>query len=104
MRVTAFHKVIIILLCLIIAGPEFGVGLELIVLVDAFGMELFLFSLSAYMWGYWNFVKSKLEKFDPYFFISPIKDILKCPALIAHAIPGSMGLFMFVLALTAVSV
>jgi len=77
-------------------------GLELIVLVDAFGIELFLFSLSVSLWGYWNFVKSKLEDLDPHFFVSPPKDILECPALLAHAIPGSMGLLMFVLALTAV--
>jgi hypothetical protein len=104
MRVTNFHKIAIIFLCLVIAGPEFGIGLELIALVDAFGVELFLLSLSAYFWGYWAFVKSKLEELDPYFFVSPLKDILKCPALLAHAVPGSMGLFMFVLALTTISI
>jgi hypothetical protein len=104
MRVTRIHKIAIILLCLALAGPEFGMGLEMLALVDAFGVELFLFTLSTYLWSYWTFAKSKLEEFDPYFFTSPIKDILKCPALLAHAIPGSMGLFMFVLAFTAVSV
>tara|TARA_R110002073_G_scaffold269263_1_gene432463 strand:- start:454 stop:768 length:315 start_codon:yes stop_codon:yes gene_type:complete len=104
MRVTRFHKIAFIFLCLAIAGPEFGIGLELVALIDVFGIELLLFSLSAYMWSYWAFVKSKLEELDPYFFVSPLKDILKCPALLAHAIPGSMGLFMFVLALTTVSI
>lgn len=104
MRVTRFHKIAIIFLCLAMAGPELGMGLEMIALVDAFGVELFLFSLSAYLLGYRTFVKAKLEEFDPYFFVSPLKDILKCPALLAHAIPGSMGLFMFVLALTTVSI
>ena len=103
MQETKFNKIAILLLCLVLAGPEFGIGLELIVLVDAFGIELFLFSLSVSLWGYWSFVKSKLEELDPYFFVSSLKDIRKCPALLAHAIPGSMGLFMFMLALTTVS-
>ena len=104
MRITRLHIFTIIIFCFAIAGPELGVGLELIALVDAFGIELFLLSLTASLWGYWFYFKSKLEEFDPYFFISPLKDILKCPALLAHAIPGSMSLLMFVLALTAVSI
>ncbi|PCJ22594.1 MAG: hypothetical protein COA96_13985 [SAR86 cluster bacterium] len=104
MRITRFHKLAVIIICLVIAGPEFGIGLELIALVDVFGVELFVLSLTASLWSYWYIVKSKIEKFDSYFFISPLKDILKCPALLAHAIPGSMSLFMFVLAFTAVSI
>lgn len=102
MKITNFHKIVVILLCLAITGPEFGVGLELIVLVDAFGIELILLSLTASLWNYWYLVRSKLEAVDPYFFISSSKDIMNCPALLAHAIPGSMSLF--VLALTAVSI
>lgn len=104
MRTAIFYKIAIIFLCLAIAGPELGIGFELIVLVDAFGMELIMLSLTASLWGYWNYAKSKLDEIDPYFFISPPKDILKCPALLAHAIPGSMSLLMFVLAFTAVSI
>jgi len=104
MRVTIFHKIAVIFLCLAIAGPEFGVGLELIILVDAFGLELILLSLTASLWNQWNYIISKLEELDPYFFVSSSKDIVKCPALVAHAIPGSMSLFMSVLALTAVAV
>lgn len=103
MRITRLHRLALIILLLIMAGPEFGAGLELIALVDAFGVELFLVSLSAYFWSYWAYAKTKLEAFDPYFFLSPLRDIVRCPALLAHAIPGSMGLLMFVLALTAVS-
>ena len=104
MRVTNLHKIVIVFLCLVLAGPEFGIGLELIILIDVFGIELLLFSLSAYFWVYWGFLKSKLEELDPYFFISPAKDILRCPALLAHAVPGSMGLFIFILAFTTVSI
>lgn len=104
MKMTIFHKIGLILLCLAIAGPEFGIGLELIVLVDAFGLELIILSLTASLWNYWDYAKSKLEEIDPYFFISSSKDIMRCPALLAHAIPGSMSLFMFVLAFTAVSI
>lgn len=99
------NSTVIILCCVVVmAGPELGVGLELIALVDAFGIELFVLSLTASLWGHWYFLKSKLEEFDPYFFISPLRDILRCPALLAHAIPGSMSLLMFVLAFTAVSI
>ena len=104
MKVTRLHKIAIILFCLAIAGPEIGVGIEMIALIDAFGIELFLFSITAHLWNYSNSVKLKLEQFDPYFFISPVKDIVRCPALLAHAIPGSMGLFMFVLALSSASI
>jgi hypothetical protein len=86
------------------AGPEFRIGLELIALVNAFGLELFLLSITASMWSHWYFIRSKLEKLDPYFFFSPPKDILKCPALIAHAVPGSMGLLVVVLGITTVSI
>jgi hypothetical protein len=103
MRVTMVYKLAITFLCLAIAGPEFGVGLELIVLVDAFGLELILLTLTGSLWNYWYYAKSKLEEIDPYFFISTPKNILRCPALLAHVIPGYMSLFMFVLAFTAVS-
>lgn len=99
-----FYKIAVIAICLAIVGPEFGVGLELIVLVDTFGLELILFSLTAQLWSYWSYAKSKLEEIDPYFFLSPPNDILNCPALLAHAIPGSMSLLMFVLAFTAVTI
>ena len=86
------------------AGPEFGIGLELIALVNAFGLELFLLSITASMWSHWYFIRSKLEKLDSYFLFSPPKDILKYPALIARAIPGSMGLLVVVLGITTVSI
>jgi len=104
MTTATLSKIGAIFLCLVIAGPEFGVGLELIVLVDAFGAETIVFCLTALLWSYWYYVKAKLEEIDPYFFISPPKDILMCPAPLAHAIPGSMSLFMFILAFTAVSI
>lgn len=104
MRMTRPQILVIILLCLLMASPELGVGFELMAIVDTFGIELVLFYFSAQLWGYWYFVKSKLEKFDPYFFLSPMSDVAKCPGLLAHAVPGSMSLLMCVLAITAVSV
>ena len=104
MQVTRLHKIAIIILCLAIAGPEIGIGFEMIALVDAFGIELFLFSITVPLWGYWKNLKSKLEKFDPYFFGSPLKDIIRCPALLAHAIPCFVGLLMLILTLTTISI
>lgn len=104
MKLTGPHKLAILILCLAMAGPELGIGLEMIALVDVMGIEFVLLSLTGTLWGYWNVVKTKLEEYDPYFFVSPAKDLMKCPALLAHMIPGSMSLLMFVLAFTAVSV
>ena len=103
MKLTRVHKVIILIICLALAGPELGMGLELIALVNAMGMELILLALSATLWGHWRYVLGKLEEYDPYFFISPVRDIVKCPGLLAHAIPFSMSLLMLVLALTVAS-
>jgi len=103
MKLTKFQTITVIILCLVLAGPELGIALELVVLVDAMGIELILLSLSASLWGHWQYVLAKLEEYDPYFFMSPMKDIVKCPGLLAHAIPGSMSILMLVLTLTAVS-
>jgi len=103
MKLKRAHKITLLVLCLALAGPELGLGLELIALVNAMGMELILISLTAALWGHWRYVLAKLEEIDPYFFISPMRDVVKCPGLLAHAIPGSMSLLMLVLALTAVA-
>ena len=45
-----FKGILIVLLCMIFAGPELAVGLELAILVDVFGIELFLLSFLSPLW------------------------------------------------------
>lgn len=97
------YKAAIVLMCFALAGPELGIGIELILLIDAFGIELLLLSLTASMWNYWYYIRGLIERIDPYFFLSPLRDIRKCPGLIAHAIPGYMGILMIFLGLTVIA-
>ena len=68
MKITRLQKIVIIVLCLAIAGPELALGLEFMAIVQTFGVELVLLYFSVQLWGHWFFIKSKIEKFDPYFF------------------------------------
>jgi hypothetical protein len=90
-----FYSVVVVLICLALAGPEIGIGFELIGLVDLLGIELFLFCFTAPLWFYWYRIQSWLYKSDPYFFIPSSKQILACPNLLAHAIPGHIVLLLW---------
>jgi hypothetical protein len=85
----------VVLACLTVAGPELGIGLELVGLVDLLGVELFLFCFVTPLWFYWYRFLSWLYKSDPYFFIPSSKQILECPNLFAHAIPGYIVLLLW---------
>ena len=103
MKLNRYQTVLLIGFCILLAGPELGAGLELVALINTMGLELILLALSATLWGHWHYVLAKIEQYDPYFFVSPMKDTVQSPGLLAHAIPGSMSLLMLALALTAVS-
>ena len=97
-------KSLLILLCLVMAGPEIGLGLELIALIELSGAELFLFYFTAPLWFYWYKVQTWLRKADPYFFVPCREHLFQCPSLIAHAIPfllvASVGAMPAVVAAT----
>lgn len=97
MNRSALLKLILIFACLAVAGPELGIALEFLVLLDLMGVELFLFMFSVPALFYGRMLVSKLQKLDPYFFISSRRDIIACPALLAHAIPFSIVSLFFVL-------
>lgn len=97
MNMSALFKLLLILSCLVVAGPELGVGIELLLLLDLMGVELFLFSFSVPVLFYSRILLAKLQKIDPYFFLSSRKDIVACPALLAHAIPFFIVSLFFVL-------
>ena len=83
-------KTILIILCVMLAGPQVGLGLELVALVEVSGAELFIFYFTAPFWFYWYKFKTWYLKNDPYFFIPCRAHLMQCPALIAHMIPFLM--------------
>lgn len=81
-----------VVLVLIIAGPEIGLGMEGLAALDALGAELFFASLIV---GFrmlpievvWAWLKSLIESIDPYFLIPSLAQIKDCPSIVSHAIP-----------------
>ena len=73
---------------LALAGPELGLGMELIGLMDLLGIELFLFCFAAPIMFYWFMLEDWFCGFDPYYFIPTLRQVRAHPGLIAHAIPG----------------
>ncbi len=80
-------KLSLLLVCMVLAGPELGIGLEMIGLLNLMSVEIFLLMFSVPLLYLGQAIVYRLEELDPYFFLSPRKDFLECPALIAHAIP-----------------
>lgn len=90
-------KILLLCFCLLLAGPELAIGLELFGVLNLMSLEIFLLVLSVPFLYYSQLVVFALYRVDPYFFLSPKQDIRACPALIAHAIPFFvLGLFIFI--------
>jgi hypothetical protein len=85
-------RALVIVCILIAAGPEIGIALELIGLVDLVGVELFLslvfggllWRLRAVLSGLEQF----LERLDPFFFVPTRQQVATYPAILVHAVPG----------------
>ncbi|MCG8416219.1 MAG: hypothetical protein MI746_18525 [Pseudomonadales bacterium] len=103
MNKSAIIKILMIFVCLAVAGPELGIGLELLVLLDLMGVELFLFAFSMPALFYGRMFIAQVQKLDPYFFISPRSDVIDCPALLAHAIPFFIVSLFFVVSSAVLS-
>ncbi len=103
MKKPTLFKILFIIFCLILAGPEFGIALELVALVNLLGLELFVFALSVPVLFYGRLLIVEIQKLDPYFFISPRRDVIECPALLAHAIPFFMVCLFFAVSSAVVS-
>ncbi len=78
-------------------------AIELIVLLDLMGVELFLFALFTPVLFYSRILILEIQKLDPYFFISPRRDVIECPALFAHAIPFFIASLFYVASSAVVS-
>ena len=82
---------------------HYAIGFELVLLVDLFGVELFLISFLAPIWFYWHQVESMLANFDRFFFLAAPQQICSRPALIAHAIPGYLPLLFGFAGITVIA-
>jgi hypothetical protein len=85
-------RFVIVALILLVAGAEIGIALQLVGLVDLLGVELFLtFFFGGFLWRFRaaaSFIKAALERLDPFFFIPTRSQVISCPTLLVHAVPG----------------
>jgi hypothetical protein len=58
----------VLIACIVVAGPELGLDLEVIALIDLFGIALFIRCFNAPLWSYWYGVQACLLKLEPYYF------------------------------------
>ena len=85
-------RFIVVALILLVAGAEIGIALQLVGLIDLLGVELFLtFFFSGVLWRFRvaaNVIMAALERLDPFFFIPTRSQVISCPTLLVHAVPG----------------
>ena len=89
-RLLRFLAIILIVLA---AGPEIGLGVEAFAALDAMGAELFLTSLIIGLrmlpiWFIFHRLAKFLERVDPYFFVPSVRQVRNCPPIVVHALPG----------------
>lgn len=89
-------------LCFVVVGPELGMALELLGLLDLLGVELFLLCFAVPIMFLWYQLENWLRNLDPYFFIPTKKQLNEYPSLIAHAFPGYIVSLLWVASLTFV--
>jgi hypothetical protein len=88
-------RFIVVALILLVAGAEIGLALQLVGLIDLLGVELFLtFYFGGLLWRFRaaNLIKVALERLDPFFFIPTRSQVISCPTLLVHAVPGLVGM------------
>jgi hypothetical protein len=90
-----FYSFVIVVGCVLIVGPELGLGLELLATVELLGLEMFVFCFIAPFWHYMYRLESWLQKIDPYLFVPSKQQVLTVPGILAHAIPGYMVLLLW---------
>jgi hypothetical protein len=85
-------RFIVVALILLVAGAEVGIALQLMGVIDLVGVELFLmFFFGGFLWRFKaaaNVLRATLERLDPFFFIPPRSQVISCPTLLVHAVPG----------------
>jgi hypothetical protein len=100
-------RFLVVALIFLVAGAEIGIALQLVGVIDLVGVELFLtFFFGGFFWRFRvaaNVIKSALERLDPFFFIPTRSQVVSCPTLLVHAVPGLVGLCLVGYAATAIS-
>ena len=84
------------LLCLLFVGPELGLGIEVLGVLELFGVELFVLSFVAPLIFYGFKIESWVTRIDPYFFVPSSKQVIENPGIVGHAIPGYVVLTFWV--------
>jgi hypothetical protein len=89
-------RFVVVTLILLVAGAEIGIALQLVGVIDLVGVELFLmFFFAGFRWRLRvavNVVKAALERMDPFFFIPTGSQVISCPTLLVHAVPGLVSM------------
>jgi hypothetical protein len=100
-------RFIVVALILIVAGAEIGIALQLLGLIDLVGVELFLmFFFGGSLWRFKaaaHVIKATLERLDPFFFVPTRSQVVSCPTLLVHAVPGLVALCLIGYVATQVS-
>jgi hypothetical protein len=90
-----------VMLIVLIAGPEVGIALDLTIVLDVVGAELFLLSFLVGLrmvpwWFVFDRVAAFLYRIDPYFFVPGMRQVRQCPPLAVHVVPGFVAACMVV--------
>jgi hypothetical protein len=89
-------RFIVVAVIFLVAGAEIGIALQLVGVIDLVGIELFLtFFFGGFLWRFRvaaNVIKAALERLDPFFFVPTRSQVISCPTLLVHAVPGLVGL------------
>ena len=99
----------VLLIVIITAAPEMiSFSVELFALLDALGAELFLLCFAVgvrlYVRMLIDSIRTFIERLDPYFFIPSRYQILDCPGISMHAIPGYISLYLFAICFPSINV
>ena len=93
-------RFIVVALILLVAGAEIGIALQLLGVIDLVGVELFLaLFFGGFLWRLRvaaNVIKAAVETLDPFFFIPTRSQVVSCPAILVHAVPGLVVLCLIV--------
>jgi hypothetical protein len=100
-------RFVVVMLIWLVAGAEIGIALQLVGVIDLVGVELFLMLFFAgFRWRFSvaaSIVKATLERIDPFFFIPTRSQIISCPTLLVHAVPGLVGICLIGYVATEIS-
>lgn len=99
----------VLLIVTMTAAPEVAVfSVDLFLLLDALGAELFLlcFAVGAHLYVrmFICSIRTFIERLDPYFFIPSRHQVVECPGISVHAIPGYISLYLFAICWPSITV